>query len=147
MAHDESFWSEKAKSLESQLGALKQQIDPVIERYTAFKANFGVKEKSDGSISIDFDKFVERLGQEGCAELRKVMDEKCGAAPKPEPSGITYYETVVGHSGPPTIASPKASEAMPLQPGDIITADGVTGEFVGYAQDGKPRFKVKAKAA
>jgi hypothetical protein len=69
------------KDLRAQVRAAREQYDLVIERYQNFKANFGVKEKSDGSIVIDYDKFVERLGVDGCLELRKIIDEKHGLAP------------------------------------------------------------------
>lgn len=110
------------KDLRAQVTAAQQQYQVILERYQEFKTNFGVKERRDGSITIDYDKFVERLGKEGWAELRRIGDEKHGAG--------------------------AAGEAMGLKPGDMIKSpDGSYGEFVGYAQDGKPRFKVKAKAA
>jgi hypothetical protein len=124
MAHDEQYWSERAKSAEAQLGTLKQQIEPTLERYRAFKANFGVKEKSDGSISIDFDKFVERLGAGGCAELRKVMDEKF-----PGKKG-DYFES-----------------APPIGPAEVLAP--LVGKTVTIlaVKDGKPKLRIHRKAA
>jgi hypothetical protein len=72
----EQYWIDRAQSAEAKLATLKANIDPVIERVKQFKANFGVREKSDGTLDVDFDKFVERLGIEACLELRSVIDEK-----------------------------------------------------------------------
>jgi hypothetical protein len=132
VAHDENHWSEKAKSLQAQLDTLKGQIDPVIERYTNFKANFGVKEKSDGSISIDFDKFVERLGQGGCAELRKVMDEKFPKLAHPllsvDAGGAI---TAVDGRSPADVLAPLVGKTVTILP----------------AENGKPKLRIHRKAA
>ncbi len=74
----EGFWVNRAQSAEAKLATLKANIDPVIDRVKQFKANFGVREKSDGSIDIDFEKMVDRLGPEACLELRSVIDDKYG---------------------------------------------------------------------
>lgn len=132
MAHDEQHWREKANSLQAQLDTLKGQMDPIIERYTTFKANMGVKEKSDGSISIDFDKFVERLGPEGWAALRKIGDEKHGT--RPEPSGITYVDGDTLSVAPPTPA-----EVLAPLVGKTVTILAVDG--------GKPKLRIHRKAA
>lgn len=135
MAHDEQYWSERAKSAEAQLGTLKQQIEPMQERYRNFKANMGVKERSDGSLVIDYDKFVERLGPEASAELRKVIDEKFGVGVPPDPETFEHNGLAV-HT--------KTLQVMPLQPGDTVKGpDGMVGEFIAYGTDGKPRFKVR----
>ena len=74
----EDFWVNRAQSAEAKLATLKANIDPVIDRVKQFKANFGVREKSDGTIEIDFEKMVDRLGPEACLELRSVIDDKYG---------------------------------------------------------------------
>lgn len=74
----EQFWIDRAQSAEAKLATLKANMDPVIDRVKQFKANFGIRESSDGSIDVDFDKFVERLGVEACLELRHIIDEKFG---------------------------------------------------------------------
>ena len=74
----EDFWVNRAQSAEAKLATLKANIDPVIDRVKQFKANFGVREKSDGTIEIDFEKMVDRLGPEACLELRSIIDNKYG---------------------------------------------------------------------
>ena len=76
MADD--FWVDRAQTAEAQLKTLREAQGAAIERIKAFKSNFGIKERGNGEIVIDFVKFVERLGPESTAELRKVMDEKFG---------------------------------------------------------------------
>lgn len=76
MAESEQFWIDRAQSAEAKLAALKANIDPVIERVKRFKTNFGIRESSDGSIDIDFEKMVDRLGPEACLELRSIIDDK-----------------------------------------------------------------------
>ena len=48
-----------------------------------FKANFGIKERADGEIVIDFDKFADRLGVEAALELRRVIDERYHVSGEP----------------------------------------------------------------
>lgn len=74
MSMGENEWREKAQSLQAQLNTLEQAYKPQIERVKQFKSNFGVRERSDGSIVIDYDKLVKGLGPEGCLELRKIID-------------------------------------------------------------------------
>ena len=84
----EQYWIERAQSAEAKLATLKENYQPALERVKQFKANFGVREHSNGTIDIDFDKMVTRLGIEACLELRKIIDEKysisgeAGAKPK-----------------------------------------------------------------
>ena len=73
---DESQWIDRAQSAEAKLATLKAQMDPMKERIQNFKMNFGIKERDNGEIVIDFDKFVDRLGIEGALELRAVIDQK-----------------------------------------------------------------------
>ncbi len=72
---NESDWIERAQTAEAKLITLKENYAPAIERVKEFKANFGVRERGNGEIVIDYEKFVERLGLEGALELRKVIDE------------------------------------------------------------------------
>ena len=85
---DENYWVEKANSAEAKLKTLQDQYGPAIDRIKQFKANFGVKERSDGSIDVDFDKFVKALGIESALELRGIIDETYsisgGAGEKPK---------------------------------------------------------------
>ena len=71
----EKYWIERAQSAEARFNTLKENMGPAIERVKQFKANFGVREMSDGTIVIDFEKMVRRLGMEKSLELRQVIDE------------------------------------------------------------------------
>ncbi len=73
---DEQFLLNRAETAEAKLGTLKANIDALKERVQQFKANFGIREKSDGSIDIDFDKMVDRLGLEASLELKSVIEGK-----------------------------------------------------------------------
>ena len=74
----ESMWIERAQSAEAKLKTAKDAYEPALERVKTFKANFGVKERANGEISIDFPKFVKNLGPENAAVLRSVLDEEYG---------------------------------------------------------------------
>ena len=73
---DESMWIDRAQSAEVRIKTLEDAYKPALEKVKIFKANFGIRETSNGQIIIDFDKFVDRLGLESAMELRKVIDEK-----------------------------------------------------------------------
>ena len=72
----ESMWVERAQNAEAILKTLREAQGSAIERIKDFKANFGIRERDNGEIVIDFPKFVERLGPENSMDLRKVIDEK-----------------------------------------------------------------------
>lgn len=72
----ESMWIERAQSAEAQLKTLREAQGAAIARIKEFKTNFGIRERDNGEIVIDFQKFVERLGPESSAELRKIIEEK-----------------------------------------------------------------------
>ena len=74
--NEESGWIQRAQSAEAKLKTLKEAYEPALERVKNFKANFGVKERANGEIDIDFVKFAERLGRESALELRRVIDEQ-----------------------------------------------------------------------
>ncbi|KKL63677.1 hypothetical protein LCGC14_2172700, partial [marine sediment metagenome] len=76
MAIDEQYWVERAQTAEAQLVTQKESLGQAIERVKIFKTNFGIREKNNGEIDIDFDSFVENLGIENSLELRKIIDEK-----------------------------------------------------------------------
>ena len=78
MVQSEQFWVDRAQSAEAKFATLKANVEPMVERVKQFKANFGVREKSDGEIDIDFEKMVDRLGPEACLELRSIIDNKYG---------------------------------------------------------------------
>ena len=72
---DESFWIDRAQSAEAKLKTLEEAYKPALERVKDFKTNFGIRERDNGEIVIDFKKFAERLGAGPALELRKVIDE------------------------------------------------------------------------
>ena len=72
----EDMWMDRAQTAESKLKTMQQAQGAALERIKDFKANFGIRERDNGEIVIDFPKFVERLGPENSMELRKVIDEK-----------------------------------------------------------------------
>ena len=75
---DDNALLARAQSAEAKYNTLKENVEPLKLRVQQFKENFGVREKSDGSINIDFEKMVDRLGPAACLELRAVIDEKHG---------------------------------------------------------------------
>lgn len=72
---DSSFWVEKAQSAEAQLKTLREGQGAAITRIKEFKTNFGIRERDNGEIEIDFQKFAERLGEANAVELRRVLYE------------------------------------------------------------------------
>ena len=70
----EDHWISRAQSAEAQLATMKDAYGPALERVKQFKENFGVRERSNGEIVIDFDKLVERLGAKNALELRAIID-------------------------------------------------------------------------
>jgi len=72
---NESDWIERAQSAEAKLATMQESMKSAVERVKQFKTNFGIREKSDGTIIIDFEKFARNLGVTGALELRKVIDE------------------------------------------------------------------------
>lgn len=72
----ESMWLERAQTAEAKLKTLRDAQGAAIERIKDFKSNFGIRERGNGEIVIDFHKFVERLGPDSSTELRKIIDEK-----------------------------------------------------------------------
>lgn len=72
----EDFWMERAQTAEAKLNTLREAQGAAIERIKDFKANFGIRERDNGEIVIDFPKFAERLGIDSAIELRKIIDEK-----------------------------------------------------------------------
>ena len=80
---DENHWRERAESAETKFNTLKQSIELTKERIQNFKANFGIKERSNGEIVIDYQKFVGRLGFESALELHGIIEECYPTKKKP----------------------------------------------------------------
>ena len=74
--NDESVWIERAQSAEARLATLKQALESAVERIKVFKSNFGLKERDNGEIVIDFDKFADRLGRENALLLKAIIEKK-----------------------------------------------------------------------
>ena len=72
----EQMWLERAQDAEAKLLTQKESLGAAIDRIKIFKTNFGIREKSNGEIEIDFDKFINNLGAESVLELKKIIDEK-----------------------------------------------------------------------
>lgn len=72
----ENMWMERAQTAEAKLKTMREAHGAAIDRVKDFKANFGIRERDNGEIVIDWSKFVERLGPDGADELRKIIDEK-----------------------------------------------------------------------
>ncbi len=80
---DESYWVERAQSAEAKLATLQGSIDAMKERIRETCETLGAKVKADGSIDIDFDAFVDRLGPENALQVRAIIDEKYGISGAP----------------------------------------------------------------
>ena len=80
----EDMWMDRAQSAEAKLKTLREAQGAAIDRIRDFKANFGIRERDNGEIVIDFQKFVERLGDDGAKELRKIINEKYPVAAVPK---------------------------------------------------------------
>lgn len=72
----EDMWIERAQSAEARLGTMRDTHEAAMQRFKEFKKTFGLKQKADESIHIDFDKFTDALGQEGCMQLKAIIDKK-----------------------------------------------------------------------
>ena len=114
-----------------------------IERVQAFKSNFGVRERSNGEIVIDFAKMVERLGMEACADLRTVIDEKFGPAAGIDSLEIKDHRVLVDGMG--------LERALQIRKliDETYRISGAAGEKprvrVTAASDAAPAPKPKAK--
>ena len=76
-------WIARAQSAEAQLNTLKQAMGPALDKVKQFKANFGVIERQNGDIDIDFVKLAKGLGSKDALELRAVIDEEYNISGKP----------------------------------------------------------------
>jgi len=73
---DESFWVEKAQSLEAKFNTLQQSVERVKEDAKFVLETFSARKKSDGTFDIDFEKFVEKIGRETALGLKRMIDER-----------------------------------------------------------------------
>jgi hypothetical protein len=73
---DEAYWENRAFSAEAQLETLRQASSAALDRVKEFKGNYGIREKSDGSLQLNYDILASGLGIEGALELRAIIDAK-----------------------------------------------------------------------
>jgi hypothetical protein len=76
MAFDDNTILAQRDEARAQLETYKQAVGPMKERIQQFKTNFGVRERNDGSLEVDYDRFSDAIGVEGALELRGIIDEK-----------------------------------------------------------------------
>lgn len=83
----EDFWIERAQSAEAKLGTCQDQIERLKEKYRNIVDTFAAKERSDGTIDIDFAKLAGLLSLEHALELRSALDEthRISGAPGEKP--------------------------------------------------------------
>lgn len=75
---DESIWIERAQTAEMKVATMRQAHEKAADQIKTFKATMGVREASDGSLVINYDKFAKALGMDGALELRRIIDETYG---------------------------------------------------------------------
>ena len=80
---DESVWMERAQTAAAKLATLRQAYEPALERVKQFKANLGIKERSNGELVIDYQKFIAGLGIQGSLELRAIIDQTYNISGEP----------------------------------------------------------------
>lgn len=78
MAMGEDEWRERAQSCEAKLTTLKGNVERVQEDARTILETFCARKKSDGSFDIDWEKFVERIGDEQALILADIIKEKHG---------------------------------------------------------------------
>lgn len=64
------------RSLEVKLGTMQQNMDRVTEKCASLREALCAKERSDGTLVINFEALVEKLGPVACLELRAAIDER-----------------------------------------------------------------------
>ncbi len=73
---DESMWIERAQSAEAREATLKESNTRIKEDSVHILETFAARKQGDGSFKIDFEKFIENIGESGAAELRQIIDEQ-----------------------------------------------------------------------
>lgn len=80
---DDAHWIERAQSAEAKLATLQTSIDAMKDNIRNTCDTLGAKVKADGTIDIDFDAFVEKLGADNALQVRAIIDEKYGISGAP----------------------------------------------------------------
>lgn len=73
---DDQHAYNQVQELRAQLSTCRQAMEATTRRVRDFKAAFGVRERNDGAIVIEYDVFVAALGRDAWLELRAIGDEK-----------------------------------------------------------------------
>jgi hypothetical protein len=69
------MWIERAQSAEAALTTCREQTERLKEKLRDMMETLGAKERSDGTIDVDFEALVQRLPPEQALELRAVIDQ------------------------------------------------------------------------
>lgn len=80
MAMGEDEWREKAQSCEARFTTIKDNQDRIQEDARTVLETFCARKKSDGSFDIDWEKFIERIGDEQASVVAEIIKEKYGPA-------------------------------------------------------------------
>lgn len=75
MSMGEQEWRERAQSAEAKLSTCQSNQDRIKEKFRDMMSMLGARERSDGSVDIDFDALVRKLSVEHALELRRAIDE------------------------------------------------------------------------
>lgn len=75
---DESFWINRAQSAETKLSTAQEQIERVKEKLRDIMETLCARERSDGTIDIDFDALVQKFSLEHALALRTAIDRHHG---------------------------------------------------------------------
>lgn len=73
----------RMQSAEASNNTLRQEMERMRDRWRDFKSTLGIKERGDGSLDIDYDILVERIGLESWIELRQIGDARYGVRGAP----------------------------------------------------------------
>ena len=75
---DENYYIERMNSAEAKFNTLQESVNRIREDARNVLDTFCARKKSDGTFDINFEKFIERLGETGANELRSIIDEFYG---------------------------------------------------------------------
>lgn len=73
---DDSYWVDRCQSAEARLNTLQQAQDRIKEDAVFILDTFAARKKSDGSFDIDYQKFIENIGEESAMELIDIIYEQ-----------------------------------------------------------------------
>ena len=105
MAFEDGSWIARAQNAEAALTTIRETQDKIKDKFRAMKLLLGAKEKSDGTIDIDFDILVGNLTKEHALQLRAIIDEH-------EKNG-TFYNPIAQQE--PNKENPEAQHPAPNQ--------------------------------